>query len=367
MLIPKGRPPLHGVELNRSINRTYARLATELQDALGGTASGPSWYAMAIYASRGAGAGMLAADRALAILRPGDEPRRSLQSAFPSVPPAEWEPLNALLDRAPLADAVAFLAAFWLAQEERPERLNFDPRVLAISAGRLARLLERPGASLEQFAHTVKSMLEDGNRRIFEDIGRGGERYLAMRPAEPRAVVRAFAENQEQAGQVFQDGLRFAAGEDPLPTDFNLLYGLDSQACLAAGFGLYEQATREPDVRIRQRLVAHASNLLAYHEQVNVAVPAFLPPEPLPGEFCRPDVMEVLTPQIDVKTRHWTWKLAQSDLADLDGSFWTPPSTEHNWAFFEERWGPILDYFGRCQADPETLWPMPNPDPAKPV
>jgi hypothetical protein len=369
-LIPRpSKQRLQGAALNQSINRHYAALAEELQTALGGPESGPSWYAMAIYASRGAGKGMLASQKALSLLRSP----AALPSAFPCVPPSEWERIaEQLQQRGPRGEAATFLAAYWLANQDEPERLCFDPRVLSISAGRLVDLLQRPGASLEKFAHTIHAMLEDGNRRIFEDIGKAGMAYAHMRrqnPAlQPDDVLQAFSSQPQQARIPFADGVGWAHEEGPLPTDFSNVYaGMDSREHLAAGLALYQQACAEPDVRVRKRMVAHASNLLAYHEQVHVAVPAFLPGAVLPGEVDRADVMAILTPQIEVQTREWQWKLSDAALPDVDGSAWTPPATEHNWAQFEHRWQPILEYFARCQSEPLGLWPMPDPDPAAPV
>ena len=363
-------PDLHGVELNRAINRTYVALAGQLQRVLDpelGEASSvsPSWYAMAIYASRGAGKGMLAAEAALSVV----EGNRSLREMFPIVPEEDWQRVAPLLEdsRGPAKDCARFLVAFFLAQQDGPTRMTLDPRVLAISAGRMANIISRPDTSLVTFTRTLKNMLEYGNRRIFQDIGVACQHYLELRRDQPGVTPEQVAQrfsSDPLALTAYQDGLRFAASEEALPTDFAPVYGLNTSPLLASGFALYERASTEKNPEQRDRLIQHAGNLLAYHEQAKVAVPAFLPGQILPGETDRGDVMQVLTPQVDVKTREWTWSLHKCELADLDGSFWTPPSTERNWAVFEDRWGPILDYFGRCAANPESLWPMPDPDPA---
>lgn len=366
-------PNLHGVELNRAINRTYVGLSSQLQRVLDpdfaeGSKVSPSWYAMAIYASRGAGKGMLAAEAALSVV----EGQRSLRDVFPAVPEEDWKRVSPLLEdsRGPAKDCAKFLVAFFLAQQEEATRLTLDPRVLAISAGRMVSIVTRPDTNIFTFTRTLKNMLEDGNRRIFQDIGVSCQHYLELRRDQPgispEGVARHFS-GDPLAVSAYQDGLRFAASSEELPTDFAPLYGLNTAPLLASGFALYEKASTEKNPELRDRLIQHAGNLLAYHEQAAVAVPAFLPGQVLPGETERGDVMEVLTPQIDVKTRHWSWSMHSCDLPDLDGSFWTPPSTERNWAKFEDRWGPILDYFGRCAASPESLWPMPNPDPAQGV
>ena len=366
-------PNLHGVELNRAINRTYVSLSRHLQRALdpdfaGSSQVAPSWYAMAIYASRGAGKGMLAAERALQVV----DSQQTLREAFPAVPEQDWQKVQPWLEgRGALSDAAKFLVAFSLAQQEGPSRMTLDPRVLGISAGRLVDIITQPDCNMGTFVHTLHSMLEDGNRRIFQDIGVSAQRYLEMRrdqgPLTPEQVLDAFSDAPEQAGSAYQDGLRWAQGYDPLTTQFSQIYTMETRHLLAAGLALYEKASQESDPRLKDRYIQHAGNLLAYHEQACVAVPAFLPPQIVPGETDRAAVMQVLTPQVDVKTRNWTWSLHQMDQPDLDDSFWTPPSTERNWAYFNDRWEPILDYFGRCAADPASLWPMPCPDPALPI
>lgn len=366
-------PDLHGVELNRAINRTYVELSRQLQRALDpqfedASSVSPSWYAMAIYASRGAGKGMLAAEKALSVVQ-GD---RSLREVFPAVPEEDWQRVAPLLDdsRGPAKDCAKFLVAFFLAQQDGPTRMTLDPRVLAVSAGRMVDIISRPDTNIFTFTRTLGNMLEDGNRRIFRDIGVACQHYLQLRRDQPgvtpEEVARHFSDDP-LALQAYQDGLSYAASAQDLPTEFGPLYGLNTRPLLASGFALYERAAGEHNPELRDRLIQHAGNLLAYHEQANVAVPAFLPEGRLPGECERPDVMEVITPQVDVKTRQWTWELHNCDLPDLDGSWWTPPSTERNWAVFADRWPPILDYFGRCAANPESLWPMPNPDPAQGV
>lgn len=370
-------PNLHGVDLNRAINQTYLGLADDFQKIFdprfdGESEVAPSWYAMAIYASRMAGKGMLAAQTALRIVEKFDQPRRGLEEAFPQIPSQDWDGLELEPKRGgQLAKATAFLTAFYLAQKERPDRVSLDPRVLTISAHRLAALLFHPEMDLTKFTRTVLNMLEDGNRRIFRDIGVAGQDFLKLRAENPQLspeqVLSHFSDRPELAGQAYQDGLRWAGQESPLPSNFEELYSFDSHHLLAAGLGLYQRAAQESRPEVRDRLIAHAGNLLAYHEQATVAVPAFLPGQDLPGEANRAQVMQILTPQIDVQTRHWKWEYSRFPQEDLDGSRWTPPCTEHNWGLFEDRWPGIQNYFERCFQRPESLWPMPCYDPALPL
>ena len=371
-------PNLHGVELNRAINRTYVGLAGQIQKALdpsfGQTSAvAPSWYAMAIYASRGAGRGMLSAEQALNLIGASKQPLQAVRRAFPDVPEADWERYSPGNDvpSEENSQATAFLLALHLGQQDRPQRINLDPRALAISAGRLAWLLIQPGVTLGGVVGTLLNMLEDGNRRIFHDIGVAGQRFLELRrdhpQISPEQMLGHFTDQPQLADQAYQDGLAWAHGTRPLPTDFGTLYSFPSQHLLAAAMGLYQKASQAGERGLRDRIIAHADNLMAYHEQATVAVPAFLPGQVLVGETDRARVMQILTPQVDVKTRHWSWEYSRFPMEDLDGSAWTPPCCERNWARFEDRWPPILDYFERCYQQPESLWPMPCPDPAQPV
>ncbi len=351
---------LRGAELNRAINGCYRDMAEEFRQFLGDT---PSWYSMAIYASRGAGKGMLAARSALHVVDGQQRPFEALQCAFPAVSAQDWKPFSeAASESGGLGQATSFLLAFFLAQQEGDQRLSLDPRVLSISAARLVSLLQQPGVDLKRVARTIELMLEDGNRRIFKDIGVAGERYLQLREDQPGLSPQAVCEHFQGNLQAYQEAVELASGSQPLPSRYP---DYASESLLGSGFALYQKAAQETDAQVRQRLCIQAGNMLAWHEQFCVAVPAFLPDQVWPGETDRAAVMQILTPQIDVKTRHWTWHYSQFEQADLDDSWWTPPCTERNWAQFEDRWPPILDYFGRCFQDPDTLWPMPNIDPAE--
>lgn len=258
-------PDLHGVELNRAINRTYVGLAGQLQRVLDpefaeGSKASPSWYAMAIYASRGAGKGMLAAEQALSVV----EGQRSLREIFPAVPEEDWQRVAPLLEdsRGPAKDCAKFLVAYFLAQQEGPTRLTLDPRVLAISAGRMVDIITRPDTSVATFTRTLKNMLEDGNRRIFQDIGVACQNYLELRRDQPGVTPEAVAQRFSQdplALSAYQDGLGFAASAQELPTDFAPLYGLNTAPLLASGFALYERAAGEKNPEMRDRLIQHAS------------------------------------------------------------------------------------------------------------
>jgi len=372
-------PDLHGADLNHEINKTYVKLSEQMQMALdprfdeNPSEVAPSWYAMAIYASRGAGRGMLAAENALKVVADQQRPMAAVRAAFPKVPAEDWERLG--LDEEPrggnLSQATAFLVAFFLGQQDGDQRLSLDPRVLSISANRLCAILDQPGVSLGTVANTILKMMEDGNRRIFQDIGVAAQHFLELRSdtpnRHPRQVIEHFSERPELSDRAYQDGLRWAAGQDPLPTNFGQHYTFETRHLLATGMALYQRASAEKEPQLRDRLIAHAGNLLAYHEQYTVAVPAFLPDQIKPGETDRQAVMQVLTPQVDVKTRNWRWDYSQFDQEDLDDSWWTPPCTERNWGIFADRWPPILNYFELCFQSPQSLWPMPNPNPAQGV
>ena len=356
-------PSLHGAQLNHAINRCYRDMSEEFGQFLGQT---PSWYSMAIYASRGAGKGMLAAARALQVVEGQQRPLQAVQKAFPGVPQSDWAPFLSVDEQGgnSLGQATSFLLAFFLAQQEGDQRLSLDPRVLTISASRLAKLLDQPGVNLACVARTIAATLEDGNRRIFQDIGVSGQRYLELRRDQPGLPPEGVLQHFQGSTQAYEEALRRAEGQQEIPTEYSQF---SSQSLMGSGFALYQRSALEADPARRARLASQASNMLAWHEQFSVAVPAFFPAEILPGEADRAQVMEILTPQIDVKTHNWTWHYSQFEQPDLDDSWWTPPCSERNWARFEDRWPPILDYFARCHQDPSALWPMPNPDPGQPL
>ncbi|MEW6277152.1 MAG: hypothetical protein AB1758_00915, partial [Candidatus Eremiobacterota bacterium] len=275
--------------------------------------------------------------------------------------------------------AASFLLAFVLGQEDDPNaRMSalLDPRVLSVCAHRLAGLLaDTPGDLLERFttlARTVQNALEEGNRRIFTDIGVAGQDFLTARRAKGGALSAdeccALSPDHTRARAVYDRSLAFVDAPGPVPQDIGAAYpGLDSTAMLGAGFALFEEAGRSRGER-RGRLIVLANNLLAHHEQFTIVQPAFTPPQK-EGEVDRESLFRILTPTVGVKTRSGNWRYSEfaRQLPPRDHNPFTPRVTEYNWATFSDRWAGILDFFAAAYRHPEGCWPMPSPDPAEPL
>jgi hypothetical protein len=387
--------------LNQGITRCYTQMAP-LFDRIASppgsdsaTRSAPNWFAIASYASRGAGRGEIAAGQALRVLdAPSMSPAAALREAWPDLPQDQAGALGAHIQRDFLgdeADLATWLVALGLGFARSAEGrfmldhlALLDPRILAISVKRLGALTaQAPGATLGErlaaVAQTMRNGLEDGNRRIVADIGVAGQRYLEWRRGRPSVtpeeVLRSFSlsapPDPAQASELFNDARRACEGNDPLPGDLETLYPpsrYDANQMMVAGFALYEQAGATADPRVRNRLIAFANNYLAYKEQHDAAQPAFTPGRILPGETPREPVWQLLTPLVDIEARYGTWSFhgyADAHLPPRDHNPLTPRVTEYNWGTFRDRWFAILDAFDDTYAHPAAMWPQPNPDPAR--
>ncbi|GMU57386.1 MAG: hypothetical protein AMXMBFR33_65320 [Candidatus Xenobia bacterium] len=369
-------PSLRYVDLNRSINRSYAqfgRLMQEVVDPLfdgGSSQASPSWYGMAVYASRMAGRSMQAADQALSVVKQM-EAGKSFACAVGSR--AEGVDLEGLGLWGTVKLCAAFLTALFLGQQEPGTRASawFDPRTITVAAHRLAGVIREDSGPvvdrLARVAQTLQNALEDGNRRIFADIGVAGQQFMEARRAKGAALtegeVLAMAPEPEQARAVLEQSRQVIEQGGPLPTSTN------TANMLWAAFALYEEAGKSPPGR-RDPAIQLANELMAYHEQFTVAVPAFEPPAPIPGELDRPALFSVVTPSVCVPTREGTWRysrFASRELPPRDSNPMTPRVTEYNWARFEDRWPGILDFFGERYHRPEQSWPMPPAEPSAPL
>ncbi|MEW6281070.1 MAG: hypothetical protein AB1758_20820, partial [Candidatus Eremiobacterota bacterium] len=121
--IPDARSIAHDaslryVALNREINRTYGAFGRMMQQVVGGESEPPTWYGIAVYASRVAGRSMLAADRALEAVKAvslGQDVGQALEEAVPGL--SEEQALRArdALAGLGLWGAVKLAASFLLA------------------------------------------------------------------------------------------------------------------------------------------------------------------------------------------------------------------------------------------------------------
>lgn len=369
-------PKLRYVDLNRAINRSYRAFGELMQEVVdpsfhGRSSAYPTWYGMAIFASRMAGRSMQAADQALEVVKQVDA-GRSLSACVEG-----GQDLEARLDGLGLWGNVklcaTFLVAYLNAQQEAGTRASawFDPRTLTVAAHRMARaMVAGQGPPLERLTALVKTMenaLEDGNRRIFTDIGVAGQTYCEARQAAGGPLgderLLAMAPQPEEARAVLQAARQAIEQGRPMPTCAN------TTNMLWASFALYEEAGRSPAGR-RDPCIHMANDMMAWHEQFTVVQPAFHPPTPVPGELDRYLLFSAVTPSVAVNTREGTWRysrFAARHLPPRDDNPLTPRVTEYNWANFEDRWPGIVDFFGRCYVHPERIWPMPPAEPSAPL
>lgn len=388
---------LRYLELNQAITGAYGSFGRHFQALVdpgfqGASDTMPNWFAIAAFASRAAGTGLRAAEAAKEVLaEPGDAlpTARRLQRILPDQKPLA-NALGSAIDGAfggieeRLAAAV-LVATFLVSGADMSDLL--DPRFMAIEVGRLVGLLRSapqggPIDRLHAVIDTMRNALEDGNRRIFADIGAAGQDYLQWRRRlgrrpRPAEVLRDFRvgtrSDADQSREIYDFALRAVRGGRKLPTDLGRRFPAPryrSESMLVAGFALYEQAGRTRSQAMRDRMVLMANILLAWREQFEAVQPAFTPPAVKPGEVERGRVFELLTPQIGVPLRFGTWSyrdFVEEKLPDRDGSRWTPRITERNWATFEDRWAGILDAFAQVRRHAGEMWPMPHPDPARPL
>lgn len=359
-------PKLRYVDLNREINRSYAVFGQLMQEVVdpgfeGASSASPTWFGMGVFASRTAGRSMQAAEVALDVIkgvRVSDEVEARVS------PLGLWG--NVKL-------CARFLTAFFEAQQEPGTRGSawFDPRTVTVAAHRMARAIMAdsgpPVERIERVAQTLLNTLEDGNRRIFTDIGVAGQTFFEARRANGGPLtdeqLAAMAPEPEEARAVLARAREAVEGGQPMPKCAN------TENMLWAAFALYEEAGRSPAGR-RDPCIRMANDMMAYHEQFTVVVPAFKPETARPGESDRYLLFSAVTPSVAVNTRAGTWRysrFASDHLPARDHNPFTPRVTEYNWAEFGDRWPGIMDFFGRCYRDPERLWPMPPAEPSAPL
>ena len=390
---------LRYVDLNRQINAGYGQFANAFQNivdpnfaATGSSSLNPVWFGFAPYASREVGRGELAVKNALDAIKTyeGTSSERLLERAgVPAgVAGVAGKVLDTLFPDEPARLTAAFVVALAGAtqnpgsQDPGNLRALLDPRTLTITVGRMMALAAgAPGASftdkLESVANTMRNALEDGNRRIYSDIGGSGQDYLNYRAAHggavtPDQVLDGFSLSNPpqpaQARQVYNFAMQHL-NDRPQPTDFEQRFppsSFDSRNLVVAAFALYEKAGQTSDAAAKNQLIAFGNNLLAYREQHDAVQPAFTPGRVLPGEVDRPKLFRAITPTVALPLRSGTWTFdgyAPDHLPARDLNPLTPRSTEYNWGEFSDRWTPILNAFEEGYSHRRDIWPMPDADP----
>jgi hypothetical protein len=257
-----------------------------------------------------------------------------------------------------------------------------DPRTLNICVDRLLALMRHaPGSDplerLASVALTLRNMMEDGNRRIYADVGGAAQDYLCLRESwtgsvTPERVLKEFSPPNLSRPDLAKAAYNFALQhlqDAPLPTDFDQLFPElldDAVPLVVAAFALYEQAGQTPDMATKKRYIAFANNFVIYREQHEAVQPAFSPVQILPGEVDRLQLLAMITPTIEVVLRLETWRFweyAEKYLPAREVNPLRSVATQYNWGVFEDRWLPVIDTFGPCYRNPRAMWPPPNPDP----
>lgn len=386
LLAPTGVPAGTPLRQNRFITAGYVRIAHALQTLLDpafrpGASSAvlPCWFAFAPHASQEAGKGLLGAAIARRIIDLAQgEALPSAAHAYDRVGLTGSmrqgaEKLSTALSWHGLPrDAAAVIGA--LASAMNLEPLS-DPRTLWSTAHRIARLFfQAPGVlpldKAEALALTLERMLNEGNVRIYTDIGGSAEAYLAWRQGAgavtPDRVLREFTlpgSNAREARRAY-DFLVLRTHEKPTPSDFErLLPGVSGLGLVVAAFALNETARQAPGGAARDALIALANNCLAWREQHDAVQPAFTPASRPPGEVSRAELIQALTPLLCLQMGPVMWNF--SDYAatqkDRDRNPLTSKPTEYNWALFADRWPAILHSFTLGYSRPSALWTLPPP------
>lgn len=402
---------------NEAFNSSYAYFARRMQQVVdpsfanGKGASGihPNWYAVGAHASPQVGRGMLASDmamHALELLR-GSPNAATRAEAF--------DAMKLTGDRRKSAEHVASALQKFGASEASATAVSIlvslmdasgaamneagiasDPRTMVAVGYRVWNLL-RPGgsgvlgqlgaafgmvkgifggnqaaqdsavlANAEKLCLTFKSLLADGNKAIFGDIGASAERYLRARDAAGRALtpdevltkVKLPGATAGGSRKAYEFAVAHAFDKSP-PSDFRKL-GVTGNDLVTAGFALYELAGKTQDGRKKNALISMANNYIAWREQYEAVQPAFFGQKP--GQMDRAKLMSAFTPAIQVAMGETKWTFAEysSRLPDRDHNPLTSHASEYNWATFDDRWPGILDAFKQAYANEEDVWKFPR-------
>jgi hypothetical protein len=361
---------LRTTALNRFINAGYGALAQCFQAIVEGNPAAsasfgralPNWFAFAPYASRAVGSseyGLL----------------RAMSSASALSMSGGLASLIDLLSLKPLKTFVTdLMSAMSLGAKGGNLGALANPLTLESSTKCMAKAIyDAPARGLvdkaKMVAGTLVSMLEDGNRRIYSDIGSAGSAYLKWRQGQssvtPAAVLTQFGPSRGGDATKIQAIYDYAMqhiADSPQPTDFEAALtrgqGATCRETVPVGIALYEAAGTTSDSQARDRYISFGNNLLAYCEQHDVVQPAFTPGRVVAGETDRTQVMRCMTPTVRLLFRSLDWTFS---------SYCSKRSvdiTQKNWGAFSDRWAPILDSFKTVYGRPSAPWPMPHPDAA---
>jgi hypothetical protein len=367
-------------KLNFEINKAYVKMAEQFQDIYDPErALSPSWYGFAPYASRQAGGSIKMAERLTGFMEGyGSKPKHA--------PEVEAELTREFPDheeREMASYSLSLLGPAATPDGPSPSMLG-DIKHLTIAAKRLASMVRKDsgplGERLTRIARTTRNMLEAGNRAIVSEIGVAGQDYLHFRRPNvptPEDVLQNFTvegtpKNPTQARQVYAKMESIVRSGAMLVTEWDADFPkeeFDRSNFLVAAFAAYEAARLESDPDVKNRWIEQAGIVMAFREQKDTVQPAF---DGLDGkdEVSRKELMTLVTPWVEVPTRDGTWtfrKYSSDHLPPGDDNPWTPRAAEYSWGDFNTRWGGILDFFNGVFDNPESIWPMPSPEPSDPL
>ena len=388
---------LRYVDLNRQINHDYGVFGVRFQAVIDPsfTSTGvsdvfPAWFAFAAFASRAIGQAELGAEIGLDAARFYRESGDHRTAVARALPAHLVEPVVAVIGGLLNEEerlAATFLVGFASASQHcgafqgLAVSAMLDPRTLRVSVERLLALMpEAPGSNplerLGSVALTLRNMMEDGNRRIYRDIGGAGQDYLRLRESwagnvTAERVLKEFVPSNFPRPDLTKAAYDFALQhlqDTPLPVDFDQLFPDlvgDARPLVVAAFALYELAGQTPEATAKNRYTAFANNFVIYREQHDAVQPAFSPEQTLPGEVDRLKLLAIITPTIEVVLRLETWRFWEYAESRLPLRVLNPlvsPVTQYNWGVFGDRWTAVVDTYGPCYRNPRAMWPPPNPD-----
>lgn len=386
---------------NEAINASYQQLALGIQRVIGrAPGTYPNWFAVGVFASPQVGRSMVAAhqtERAVEMLRggAGGASREEIFDAIGLRGGARRlaSTIAATLEVAGSPDgatAIASFVAIMLATDRATATSAlFDPRLASAVAYRLNQLLrpeigilgglksmlgidssakDRVLDNMSKLCRTYVSLLEEGNRAIFLDIGGSAAEFLKFREnrgaPSPDEILRDLHLPESSAAgsrRVFEHALQHAFDRAP-PTHFaEFAPPGRGNDLVRAAFALYTLAGKTPDLDRKNALVAHANNLIAWREQFETVQPVFT--DTRPDELERGRVLAALTPLVQVPFSTFTWKFSTfaRRQPSRDHNPLTARTSEYDWSKFTDRWPAILDAFTAAYRKSDDIFRFPNP------
>jgi len=213
---------------------------------------------------------------------------------------------------------------------------------------------------MKNLLEEIRTLLEEGNRGIYSDVGGFGARYLEFRAGrtaeqlQSAKVIVDYAAKEkvhvEKVKEVYEQATKVLINDDAKLFAYRPI-GFGKEAMVAA-FAMFEDARNEKDITKKNRIIRTANILMAYREQNDAVAPAFTSPDPVRAKL-RSLAMHALTPTVSlpVGDRVWTY-------ADWAKQNKQQPMSR-NWVVFEDRFPPIAASFEFHYENPANMWCLP--------